>query len=231
MCLYVLPYFIFVDYALPSTLIGYFQEGLQYIYYLIIFTSCYFFGGIICEEYDYKTGYITFPLMGRFRLLLGKSITDYIMVSTVVGVYYISLGVAGSIFYLELIPIEYILSFIVAIGFTFMMCSLVMFFSSIMKNQAMSIITTLLVVVVLETLITTIIQTDLEPLYSLNYLSTLIYYMLEYPDPRYIEFTRGPFSTTEWLAPDKYVGIGLMMVYFLVFTAIALYIFKKRQLK
>ncbi len=227
----VLPYFIFSDYVFPSTLIYYLQEGFTYFYYLIIFAVCFFFSAIICEEYDYKTGYLTFPVINRYKFIFAKFLCNFFMVICVISVFYLTLGIAGSIFYAETIPIEYSLSFMFAILFVFSIGGFVTLISSMMKNVGITLIVSLLFLLIGESLIKLLIGSEIEPIYSLNYISSLIFYILDYPNPRYEEYTRGPFNRIEWKTPAIGMGLFVIFIYLIVSFYLAIKIFKKRQLK
>lgn len=229
----VFPYLFFTDYTLPETLVGYFQEGFEYLYYLIVFSATFFFGGIICEEYDYKTGYLTFPVINKYKLTYSKFLCHFIMVLSILGVFYLTLGIAGALFYTVSVPVEYYLSFGYGLIFTLAVSCVVTFFSSFLKNVSITIVTSLIVLLIAENLISFLISPDIfiEPLYSLNYLCTPIYYVLNFPDPRYYTYYRGGAVRTYWLSPTIEAGLLILFSYMVVFFVLSLVIFKRRQLK
>ncbi|MFX0073287.1 MAG: hypothetical protein ACFFAO_19580, partial [Candidatus Hermodarchaeota archaeon] len=76
---------------------------------------------------------------------------------------------------------------------------------------------------------------DIEPLYSLDYLSKLVssVLMIKFPktrEDRYEDFTFEGFTYRTWITPSIEDGIMMMLIYTIVCLSIAALIFKRRQL-
>ena len=246
----VFPYTLIPDNPPPvdqfDTQLDYFQDGIFFLPTIIIFATCFFFSGIICEEFYQKTGNITFPMVNRYKLLLGKITGSLLMLIGVTIIFYLTLGVAGTYFFEEPINILLFYSLGITIFYLIAVSALVTFFSSIMRNVSIVMISSVLLLIVGERMFNNLIfpllfaEGEIEPLISFDYLSNLIYYVMEedfFPadvDDRYIEVTRGEgdteFTYIKWLTPTLEVGIMVMIIYFIIFYGLALIIFKNRQL-
>ncbi|MHA2430424.1 MAG: hypothetical protein ACXACC_05240, partial [Promethearchaeota archaeon] len=70
---------LFPGYLLPDTQAEYFSNGLTFIEFLTLFSACLFFSGIICSEFDKKTGAIVFPKINKYKLILGKYLGNLVL--------------------------------------------------------------------------------------------------------------------------------------------------------
>lgn len=242
---YVLP--LIPSYLLSDTQIEFFNTGLQFISFLTLFAACLFFSGIICSEFNKKTGFIVFPKINKYKLILGKYFGNLILVVAIVTIYYFLLGLLGVFYYGGPINIRFYQSYGIAILYVIALSSFVTFFSSFMKSVNLTIISTLVLLLIgfniSDQLITFIFAGDVEPLYSLAYLGSLITGVLNYPfpDPRYVEISfsgggggfgppAGDFHFGQWITPPVPVGITLLLINIIVFFLLAAILFKRRQL-
>ena len=239
---YILP--LFPEYLLSDTQAGFFSSGLGFISFITLFAACLFFSGIICSEFNKRTGFIVFPKINKYKLILGKYLGNLILVIFIVTVYYFVLGLMGFYYYGGPINIRIFYSYGFAILYVIALCSFVTLFSSFMKNVNVTIITTLIILLMgfsIADMIVNLIYADtFEPLYSLSYLGNLITSVLEnpFPDPRYFEYPfggmggmgGGPFTGGSWLTPSIAMGTTLLLVYIVAFFALAAILFKRRQL-
>ncbi|MFX1590491.1 MAG: hypothetical protein ACFFC1_20345, partial [Promethearchaeota archaeon] len=112
-----------------------------------------------------------------------------------------------------------------------------------LRNVNITIIITLLILFIglniADSIIVLIFKDAIEPLYSLSYLSNLITSVLEnpFPDPRYVEYNipipgamGGDFTISSWITPSIGMGTTLLILYIVVFFALAALLFKRRQL-
>ena len=233
-----LPYALIPDNPLPETQAEYFQSGLNFIVMIFIFAACFFFGGIICEEFGNKTGYITFPIINKYKLIIGKYLGGLTLIVGVVSAFYFTLGILGIYYYGT--PINYRLyySYAIAILYVLAVSSFVTFFSSFMKNVSMSIVSTIMILLIANTLmdwLLTLLYPDFEPIYSLDHASKLISYVLEKDFPtdtvdRYEKVEVRGFNRVVWLTPTIGTGITILLLYTLICIVVAAIIFKRRQL-
>jgi len=232
-------------YPLSNTYVEFFSGGLTFIEFITLFAACLFFSGIICSEFDKRTGFIVFPKINKYKLILGKYIGNLILVISIVAIYYFLLGVFGILYYGPVINIRILYSFGFAVLYVIMLSSFVTLFSSFMKNINVTIIITLIILLIgfniADQIVTLVFKDAFEPLYSLVYLGNLITSILQYPfpNPRYTEFSfggmgpggiGGNFTFGSWATPSIEMGITLFVVYIVVFFVLAAYLFKRRQL-
>ncbi|MHA2394010.1 MAG: hypothetical protein ACXAEX_18915 [Promethearchaeota archaeon] len=242
---YVLP--LIPSYLLSDTQTEFFNTGLQFISFLTLFAACLFFSGIICSEFNKKTGFIVFPKINKYKLIVGKYLGNLILVVAIVTIYYILLGLLGFYYYGGPISIRLFHSYGIALLYVIALSSFVTFFSSFMKSVNLTIISTLVLLLIgfniADQLITFIFAGDIEPLYSLAYLGSLITGVLNYPfpDPRYVEISfsgggggfgppAGEFHFGQWITPTITMGIILLLINIVVFFLLAAILFKRRQL-
>lgn len=231
---------------LSNTQIEFFNAGLGFITFITLFAACLFFSGIICSEFDKKTGAIVFPKINKYKLIVGKYIGNLILVVSIVTVYYFILGLLGFFYYGGPINTRFFYSYGIAVLYVIALSSFVTFFSSFMKSVNITIISTFILLLIgfniADQLVTLIFEGDIEPLYSITYLGNLITGILQnpFPDPRYVEFSFGggpgmgmggaAFHFGQWITPAIAVGITLLLLFIVVFFLLAALLFKRRQL-
>lgn len=233
------------SYLLPDTQAEFFNNGLQFISFITLFAACLFFSGMICSEFNKKTGFIVFPKINKYKLIVGKYFGNLVLVVAVITIYYFVLGLLGFFYYGGPINIRFFYSYGIAILYVIALSSFVTFFSSFMRSVNLTIISTLLILLIgfniADQILTLIFADSFEPLYSLAYLGSLITGILEYPfpDPRFSEFSfsgmgpggmGGDFTIGQWVTPSVGMGITLLIVFIVIYFALAAYLFKRRQL-
>lgn len=236
---------LFPDYLLPNTQAEFFSDGLTFISFITLFAACLFFSGIICSEFNKRTGFIVFPKINKYKLIVGKYLGNLILVVFIVSIYYFILGLFGFLYYGGPINIRIFNSFGFAVLYVVALSSFVTLFSAFMKNVNITIIITLVILLmgfnIADQIITLIFADAFEPLYSLAYLGNLITSVLEnpFPNPRYVEFSfggmgpggmGGDFSFGTWVTPSIFMGTTLLLVYIFACFVLAALLFKRRQL-
>ena len=221
---------------LPDTQTEYLNSGLMFLSsFIIVFAACFFFSGIICSEYDKKTGYIIFPKINKFKLILGKYLGNFTLIIGVVAVYYITLGLFCWYYYGVSVNPLFLLSFAIAIIYVLAVSSFVTLFSSFMKTVNMTIISTILILFIgfqMADQLVTVFLPDFEPIYSMQFASNLISSILEqpFPNPRYDDFSVMDFNIRMWITPTLEIGITVLILYMVTSLLLASFIFKRRQL-
>ncbi|MHA1254712.1 MAG: ABC transporter permease [Promethearchaeota archaeon] len=234
----VIGYVLFPENSLPKTQAQYFEDELGLIILINIFSVCFFFGGIICTEYSKKTGYVVFPKINKYKLITGKYLGALTLVIGVTGVFYYVLGLLGLYFYGGPITSRLYLSFGIACLYVLAVSSFVTLISSFMRNANITIVTTILMLLIGFYIIASLVvlwNPDIEPLYSLNYLSNLITSVLrkDFPkkrEDRYEDYEEEDFTYRDWITPSIGGGITGMILYAIICMALAMVIFKRRQL-
>jgi len=236
---------LFPNYLLSNTQAEFFSNGLGFISFITLFAACLFFSGIICSEFDKRTGFIVFPKINKYKLIIGKYLGNLILVVFIVTVYYFVLGLMGFFYYGGPINIRIFYSYGFAVLYVIALSSFVTLFSSFMKNVNITIIITLIILLmgfnIADQIVTLFYGDTFEPLYSLAYLGNLITSILQnpFPDPRYVEYSfggsgpggmGGHFTFGSWVTPSIAMGTTLLLVYIVVFFVLAAILFKRRQL-
>jgi ABC-type transport system involved in multi-copper enzyme maturation permease subunit len=233
-----LPYALIPDNPLPETQADYFQSGLNFLILLTIFSACFFFSGIICAEFGEKTGYITFPIINKYKLVVGKYLGGLTLNVGVIAAFYFTLGVLGIYYYGAPINYRYYYSFGIALLYLIAVSSFVTFFSSFLKSVNMTIVTALMILLIGNMIADSLVMLlvpDFEPIYSLNHASDLISYILvkDFPTTtadRYEEVKFRGFTRRIWLTPTIEMGITIFLLYTVICLTVAAIIFKRRQL-
>ncbi|MFX1356639.1 MAG: hypothetical protein ACFFA8_05080 [Promethearchaeota archaeon] len=228
---------------LSDTQADFFRGGLGFISYITLIAACLFFSGIICSEFDKKTGFIVFPKINKYKLILGKYLGNLILVVSIVAIYYFLLALLGFYYYGGPINDRLFYSFGFAVLYVVALGSFVTLFSSFLRSVTITIIITLIILFfglnIADSIVVLIFKDAFEPLYSLTYLSNLITSILQnpFPNPRYVEYSipipgamGGDFTISSWLTPSIGMGITLFIVYIVAFFVLAALLFKRRQL-
>ncbi len=229
-----------------NTQTDFFIENLFFVsQFLTSLVAILFFSGIICSEFDKKTGHIVFPKINKYKLIVGKYLGNLVLVVSIITIYYFMLGILGLYYFEESISIRFFYSYGIALLYISVLSSFVTFFSSFMKSVTLTIVITLVLLLFVFTLVQMLLTFALngiiEPLYSLPYLGSLITNILEnpFPDPRYGEFSSGGMgpggsgggnTIRFWMTPSVGMGITFLLVYIVVFFILAALLFKRRQL-
>lgn len=231
----LLPYALIPDNPLPDTQIEYFNGGVSFLPFTILFAACFFFSGIICSEFSKKTGYIIFPKINKYKLIVGKYLGNLILITTIIALNYLVLGLLGVFSYRELVDIRLYISFGIALFYILAISSFVTVFSSLLKSVNMTIVATILILLIgfdIVSSLTTLANPDLEPIYSLTYLSILITSVLNevFPEIRYTEITQEDFTFRIWLTPTIGIGIIVLAIYTVSCLILAALLFKRKQI-
>ncbi len=229
----------FPESQLADNLLLYLRGGIGFVGLLVLFGVCFFFSGIICAEFSAgKTGFVVFPKINKYKLILGKYLGDLTLILIVIGIYYFVLGLFGLYYYTGPIPIQFYQSFAIGIVYVIMLSAFVTFFSSFMKSVNITIISTILILLIVFSIVDQIVviaNPDFEPLYSFNYLGGLVSEVIQEHFPtklsdRYVDITFEDFTYRQWITPSIEMGITVMLLYTVLFLGLASIIFKRKQL-
>lgn len=233
-----LPYLLIPENTLSTSQISYMNNALGFINFILIFSVCFFFGGIICGEYQEKTGYIVFPKINKFKLIVGKYLGNLTLNIGVIGFYYLLTTMTTMYFYGLPIYFKLFQSFGIAVLYILAVSGFVTLFSSFLKSVNMTIVATILILLIGFSIVDSIFTLslpDFEPLYSLDFISRLITGVItkNFPDSRsgrYNDFEVQGFKFRQWLYPSIEGGIIVLLIYMIASLSLAAYLFKKRQL-
>lgn len=232
-------YTLFSDSLLPTTHSDYLSGGLIFLTsFIILFASCFFFAGIICAEFSDKTGYIIFPKINKYKLIIGKYLGNLFLETGVIAIFYFLVGFLSYFFYDQFsgtLLIRYFISFVFAFLYMIAMSSFVTFFSSFMRSVNVTIVSTIMILFIgfnISQSFLMMLAPEIEPIYSLSYISTLItsILLIEFPDPNYSEISFQNFTFRTWLTPTIEMGLLVLFLYITIGFILAAYLFKRRQL-
>ncbi|MFX1574863.1 MAG: hypothetical protein ACFFB0_19165 [Promethearchaeota archaeon] len=232
------PYILKND-PISETLLDFYWSDPMDIALSLTLTGTFFFSGIICSEFVKKTGYMTFPKIHGYKLLIGKFLGNYVLLLGIITLYYFMLGLLGFYFYGPPLNVRLLYAYSIALLFIFTLGSFITFFSALMKTESITIVSSLLLILIGFPFITVLIGgllPDLEPYYSIEYLQRLLYYIYseDLPLPRKERFTDDfigeNFRTRTWLTPSISGGIVAMIIYSALCLLGAALLFKRREL-
>ena len=216
----------------------FFRNELDYFRFFIIFVSCFFFSDIVCSEFDKKTGYIMFPKINRYNLIVGKYIANLSIIILLVIIHYLTLNISVMVIY-DTVIIESYISLAIAIIYTITISAFILLFSTIIPKVNLTTIIVILIFLIgfplLEQVFTAINQ-EIEPILSLNYIGNLINHTIPGGLPGtgrwiwvyYAGDTLPPVKL--WLTPTIEVGILIMSFYTTLSFLLTFLALKRKEL-
>ncbi len=174
-----------------------------------------------------------FPKINKYKLIVGKYIANLSIIILLVILHYLTLNISIMVIYDTVIPESYI-SLGLAIMYTITLSALILLFSTIIPKVNLTTVTVILIFLIgfpiLEQ-VTTAINQDIEPIFSLTYIGNLINYIIPGGLPGGIRWnwvyyageTLPPVKL--WLTPTIEMGILIMSLYIVLsflFTFLAL---------
>ena len=214
---------IFGSYLFSSLDMFYYCATQYFAFILLPLIVLFFFSGIICSEYQDKTGLTILPLVNKYKLIIGKYFANLVLIIGIATIHYLILILLGYNFYGKPILYTWIRSYGFSVLFILGLGSIVTFFSSFMSSPPLVIILVFgLIFFAFPMAIDPFLQgidPTLRPIYSLEYLSGIITYLTD----RMI-FTHK--STLRVLVEASLV----LLFYAIIFFILALLVFKRREL-
>ncbi|MCE7739438.1 MAG: ABC transporter permease [Candidatus Heimdallarchaeota archaeon] len=221
----------------PTTASGYAASYLSLVGFFILIIAVLYGGTIIALDYDKQTGNLLFPKITKGRLFIGRIIARYLLSAFAVTVFYIVTAITTVIKY-KILPVEIWASWGWALFYTFLVLSMVTFFSSFLKKSSTTIVISLLMVLLvfnMGTMILRVTGIEIEPLFFLTYYGNIISASLDMPVDRFGEVPLGPGPDSptgfQWLTPSATGAAAGMLIYSTVFLVAAYFLFRRRQQK
>jgi len=213
------------------------QDELGYFKIFITFISSFFFSDIICDEYNKKTGYIVFPKISKFTLIAGKYFSNLSVTIMLIVFYYLILNISAVLVY-DTVIIEILLSFGIAILYTITLSIIILFLSAILPNANLISIFFILISFIgfpMMEQVLTVINQEIEPIFSLNYIGNLIVYTIpgglinnrRWTWVYYAGDTLPPVKM--WLTPTIGIGILIPIIYIVIFMFLALVLIERKE--
>jgi len=226
----VIPYISSPFFFLPSDQATYMHYSTSFYLFMVILSTGIFFSSIICSEYQKKTGLTIFPLISKKKLIIGKYIANYILMIGIGVIYFSCIGIFSYYFYGGPILYTIFISFSFLALYLLALASFTTFFSSFMRSTlpVFAIIAGYLLLggLVIDPVLRSL-GANLEPLYSLSYLYSIVQYTF-YPNFSSIE--RYNELGNLWMFPSAEGTIIMLTIYAIVFFLLAYLIFRRRQL-
>jgi len=222
----------------PATATEYTASYLNLVGFFILIIAVMYGGSIIALDYDKQTGNLLFPKITKGRLFVGRIIARYILSVLAVTIFYIVTAITTLIKY-QVLPVEILASWGWALFYTFLVLSMVTFFSSFLKKSSTTIVISLLMVLIvfnMGNVILTVTGIKVEPLFLLTYYSNIITASLDMPTDRYGEVPLGPPGPDtptgfQWLTPSATGAAVGMLLYSAILLVVAYLLFRRRQQK
>ncbi len=225
---------------LPESNVNYITGNyLTMIFPLLVMVIAVTLGSsIISEDYQKDTGNLIFPKTTKARLLTGRLVARFIYAIVAVTTYYLLVGITTLIYY-GTISSLFFASWGWALLYTLTVFSVVIFFSSLMKSNAGTIILSILLILIVFNLIDQLLRVTgatFEPVFILTYYSNIISSIFDMPVERYAEITlrRGPgegITVFQWITPSIGGAVAGMLSYTTLLIASSYILFRFRQKK
>ena len=205
---------------------------LSFITVLTVITAALFAGDTVSSEFEKKTGLLLFSTtQSRMSILFGKYIAALLATFFVISLYCAVTTLEIAVIYgVSEIPAGLAQAYSLALLYSMSAVSVVFFLSSVLKRTISSTILGFVFLMMVLPIIETIMQfTDVEPWFIVTYSSGLITEAVGG-----IDFAFGPGGQHMGLldfTPDLNVGIGVMVVYAVVFFISGLVVANRRSVE
>ena len=213
---------------------SFYSSSLAFFIFILVFSSTFFFSGIICSENKKKTGFTILPLLKRHELLIGKFCANYLLSVGVAAVQYVSMVLYGYYFYGSLFLSTPLISFGLVMVYLLALNSFTTFFSSFMPSATSTIIVVLSLFFfgfsILESVFLSIFP-NFEPFYSFYYLFNIIGESLNpllLNNYQYRFHIDPEFNSVWWGFPTIEGALISLTAYFVIFFLLSYIIFKKK---
>ncbi len=231
----------------PSTYIQgtYFLSG-ELISLLPLLLAIVFGSSLLVEDFQNTTGNLLFPNTTKFRLLIGRTLSSFVLGSISLFLFYflIAFDVMFEYSSLTIVPMEFWYSLFWCLLYYFMLLSLTIFFSSFSRSTAIVIVLVVLLILVVSMIFRVFIVLtgySQEPIFIITYFGDIINEILSYPQQRsrtstlrFLDrFSKAGSSRTitTWYTPSPIEALIFMVGYSLVFLVLAYFIYERRQVQ
>ena len=216
----------------------FYRDGITYFRFFLIFVSCFFFSDIVCSEFSKKTGYIMFPKINKYKLFVGKFVANLNIIILLVLLYFLTMNFSTHVIYHTIIPESY-LSLGIAIFYSITLNTLIVFLSSIMPKVNFATVIVILIYLIgfpLLEQVLTVINQEIEPIFSLFYVGNLINHSIPGGLPidqrwNWVYYAGDLLPPVKlWLTPTIDVGILIMSFYTTMFSLFMFLAIKRKEL-
>ncbi|TFG22523.1 MAG: hypothetical protein EU533_04175 [Promethearchaeota archaeon] len=179
-----------------------------------------------------------FPKISKYKLIAGKYLSNLSIIIVLIVIYYLILTISAIITY-DTIILEVYNSLGIAIFYTIALSILMIFFSAIMPKANFATIAAIVIILVgfpmMEQALTLINQ-EIEPLFSLNYAGNSIAYVIpggllenrRWVWVYYAGDTLPPIKV--WVTPTIEMGLIIISSFIITFSFLTLIVVRNKEL-
>ncbi|WP_457918655.1 ABC transporter permease [Candidatus Lokiarchaeum ossiferum] len=218
-------------YGENPTILSYVMTFMFPINILIVIIAISFGGSMLVVDFQGNTGNLLFPKISRDRILVGRFIAGMIMSFGLIILFYAVIGFVTLIKFSE-IPNSLWTSLAWALLYMNMNLSFVVLFSSFLKKNSSVVILSMLFLLVFFDFVLLLLPflTTIEPLFIPTYYGKIITGCFNAGDLRSVTVTIGTTSEmTSWSSPSSVGAVLGMLLFTIIFTTVANFLYKKRQ--
>ena len=222
----------------PDKILDYLSTQFSFIGILLQISGAALFGSIIVEDIEKRTGNILHPKISKDRLIVGRFIALFIILTSIIVAYYlVVIAFAVGKYPGQAIPVEVWQSMGWALFNGLAIAAFVTFISSFAKTVNTSIILSLLMFIMVFPIITSVMSmtgTKTEPLFFLTYNQYIIEAIFKMPDPRYMEIPiimgeMGSQTYFMWTTPDVVGAAWSLSIYTVVCLVLAYILYRRKE--
>ena len=198
---------------------------------LVILTAVFFAGDSLTSEFEKKTGYVLLPNpVSREEIFIGKLVASYLISLSFILAYYLFVGLEA-LYYFGSLPIEFFSSLGLALLYLLAITSFSYIFNASLTSSTIAMVLVFFVYFMIFSIIESIHSfMGVEPIYVLTYYGEAITEVLTPHSPRIQELVIGNFKIYTFY-PDVTMAVIVLLIYTVVSSVLAAYIFKTRELK
>ncbi len=223
-------------YRFVNSVLGTGAGSFSGVHILVILAATFFGGDALLGEFEAKTGYLIFPKpVRRSTLFAGKLFASLALSVGIVSVLYM-VGLVAVQIHAGTIPVELFYSWGLALLYTTAALAVAFLLSSSLRSAAAaSVLTFFLFFLILRFVDFGLSAGHIRPNGSLTFASEVVSNILSgpypqaYPNDTQIP-TRGGSTVTSFVAPVD-LSIVVMALYAVVASAVAMVIFRRREMK
>ena len=238
----------FLTFSIPNNILPdlpseYIQSSyLMAISFMILALAILYGSSTLVEDFENQTGNLMFPNITKFRLLVARFTSGFVLVSISLIVYYFFIILDTMYEYgLSRVPIELYYSLIWALLYYVTLLSLTVFFSSFSKSTSTVVILLVLFVLVVSNILSTVLAIagyTGEPFFNITYFGNIITQILNFPASRsvtqplnyiHIKVKGKELTFTQWLTPSPIEALIFMVGYSGIFLIVSYFLFERRD--
>ena len=227
----VMPILIYViptafDMAPPDRWEDFAKSLLGFVDIIIIICAAMFIGDCVSGELEKKTALITYTSpQRRTSIFLGKYLAGILLMVLLITVYYlIALAEIHAIYTVGVVEIDFLVSYLLAIVYIFLIGSLAFLFSAVLKRMILSTILIILLQIMILPIFQLIFQLiGREPWFLYSYSSSTIVTIFGQQELTLMDIT--------YYVPEYATAVGVMAAYAMTFFLLGMGIALRRQVQ